>query len=152
MAPLTSRELQKMRERAAKELGFDIHRDQSAKPVTWLQKMGDRLHGTADADYNTTKGERVGSTVYREEYTAAEELQPEWMPDDCSPVCASCEVKFSMMLRRHHCRCCGMLLCSTCSPYKETIPYLGYPDTPHAGATSVVCDDILHMSMARLHG
>jgi hypothetical protein len=40
-----------------------------------------------------------------------------WTPDTFSNVCQSCQCKFTMFFRRHHCRACGALICSQCSTF-----------------------------------
>lgn len=39
-----------------------------------------------------------------------------WMLDEETTVCCVCNNKFNMLARRHHCRSCGMVVCSKCSP------------------------------------
>ena len=39
----------------------------------------------------------------------------EWMPDKDAPACLLCEKKFSIRVRRHHCRRCGAVFCANCS-------------------------------------
>ncbi|KAJ2006639.1 hypothetical protein GGI04_001812 [Coemansia thaxteri] len=39
-----------------------------------------------------------------------------WVPDSDSRVCMVCRATaFSMMVRRHHCRACGLIICYRCS-------------------------------------
>ena len=40
-----------------------------------------------------------------------------WMPDKLCKHCYSCETPFTVLRRKHHCRVCGMIFCSTCSAY-----------------------------------
>ncbi|PVV01180.1 hypothetical protein BB560_004411, partial [Smittium megazygosporum] len=42
-----------------------------------------------------------------------------WLPDQRSNYCMSCNAKFGMFLRRHHCRSCGLIFCDSCSKYKS---------------------------------
>jgi hypothetical protein len=35
-----------------------------------------------------------------------------WVPDSSSSVCSVCNVEFTFFNRRHHCRLCGLLVCS----------------------------------------
>lgn len=48
---------------------------------------------------------------------------PVWIPDDCVNACMLCLEKFTLIKRRHHCRGCGIIICSSCSPGKLQLPY-----------------------------
>ena len=37
------------------------------------------------------------------------------MPDKLCHQCSECDAKFSVFVRRHHCRICGRIFCSSCS-------------------------------------
>ena len=41
-------------------------------------------------------------------------LAPVWRPDSDVSQCMICEAEFTMMKRRHHCRNCGQIFCSSC--------------------------------------
>lgn len=41
---------------------------------------------------------------------------PEWAADKDYPACACCLRKFDQLWRRHHCRGCGIIFCSNCTP------------------------------------
>lgn len=43
------------------------------------------------------------------------ELQNTWESDEDVKQCRKCERKFSMILRKHHCRHCGLIFCDRCS-------------------------------------
>jgi hypothetical protein len=45
-----------------------------------------------------------------------------WCKDDSTESCVGCGVKFTIYERRHHCRHCGKLFCSSCSQYQSEIP------------------------------
>ena len=57
----------------------------------------------------------------KEDYEA-----PVWIPDDACERCLICHALFTFINRRHHCRHCGRVVCSACSPHKlflgETYP------------------------------
>lgn len=40
--------------------------------------------------------------------------RPVWLPDDIVPCCQLCRVDFGLLLRRHHCRYCGWVVCDSC--------------------------------------
>lgn len=56
--------------------------------------------------------------------------QPLWVRNTDRMSCNSCDMKFSLSRRRHHCRLCGDICCSECCP-KVVV------DLPDAGATHV---------------
>ncbi|MDP2436310.1 MAG: FYVE zinc finger domain-containing protein [archaeon] len=49
-------------------------------------------------------------------------VAPVWAPDQESKVCLLCEVRFTTLNRRHHCRHCGTLCCGACSSQKAYLP------------------------------
>lgn len=52
-------------------------------------------------------------------------VPPYWIPDEMTNQCMQCDTKFSLIKRRHHCRACGLLLCSGCCNQKFHLAYLG---------------------------
>ena len=57
--------------------------------------------------------------------------QAQWQPDNHVSECPGCQRRFSLFLRRHHCRCCGRIFCNCCSGY-----YLDLATTPPPQALS----------------
>ena len=47
-----------------------------------------------------------------------------WCKDEGFESCVGCGVRFTIYERRHHCRACGRLFCSSCSQYQSDIPEL----------------------------
>ena len=47
---------------------------------------------------------------------------PNWQPDSDVNECPVCGRTFSFLFRRHHCRKCGRVVCSDCSPHRITLP------------------------------
>ncbi|KAL0206786.1 hypothetical protein P9112_012497 [Eukaryota sp. TZLM1-RC] len=50
-----------------------------------------------------------------------------WKPDTSTQVCPGCGVGFNLLRRRHHCRACGEVYCSSCTQWRmilrtETVP------------------------------
>ncbi|RZC39224.1 DUF3480, FYVE, SARA and/or Mpp10 domain containing protein, partial [Asbolus verrucosus] len=49
---------------------------------------------------------------------------PLWIPDAEATSCLHCDMKFTVIKRRHHCRACGYVLCSKCCSLKFRLEYL----------------------------
>ena len=108
------------------------------REVTQLQARKAHNFGSADSGVG-----REAALVYEEE--RAHEFGPaadstlafqhaqsahdhaNWMPDEDSEVCLKCGAGFGLLWRRHHCRRCGLLFCSACTPGTRFLPHLCYP-------------------------
>lgn len=80
------------------------------------------LPSQAIEDFSINESNSTGSL------TSAPDLgrvPPYWIPDDMTNLCMQCDLKFSIIKRRHHCRACGLLLCSGCCSEKFFLHYLG---------------------------
>lgn len=55
---------------------------------------------------------------------------PNWANDS---NCQHCGIKFTMLRRKHHCRGCGSVLCSACSPHNTTMSSIS-----HNGSSNVL--------------
>uniref|UniRef100_A0A182XFE8 FYVE-type domain-containing protein n=1 Tax=Anopheles quadriannulatus TaxID=34691 RepID=A0A182XFE8_ANOQN len=66
-------------------------------------------------------------------------IQPFWVPDNSTKFCMQCNQKFSVIKRRHHCRACGQVLCSTCCCLKAKLEFLGDVEA----RVCIECDVIL---------
>ena len=54
-------------------------------------------------------------------YTLPKRVQ-QWVGDDTVSSCYNCNATFSLLFRRHHCRFCGKVFCSSCVKYSAMIP------------------------------
>ncbi|KAL5337441.1 FYVE zinc finger-domain-containing protein [Aspergillus crustosus] len=66
--------------------------------------------------------------------------RPRWQPDSEVTECPICGLAFSFWYRKHHCRKCGRVVCSSCSPHRITIPrqYIVHPPTSDHSNTSAI--------------
>ncbi|CAI5723803.1 unnamed protein product [Peronospora destructor] len=46
-------------------------------------------------------------------------LRADWVPDDARKTCAVCVKPFALRRRKHHCRRCGEVVCSSCAPARD---------------------------------
>ncbi|XP_060805069.1 zinc finger FYVE domain-containing protein 26 homolog isoform X2 [Amyelois transitella] len=66
----------------------------------------------------------------------------QWVEDYSTDRCMLCRTSiFSMIIRRHHCRRCGRLVCHACSTHRMQVPT--YP----SGVKFRVCDDCYTQTM-----
>mgnify|MGYP001025016997 FL=1 len=65
------------------------------------------------ADEELIRVEREWANLTEEEKRLGS-VAPEWISDDVAPTCMKCTLKFSLTRRRHHCRACGKVFCSSC--------------------------------------
>ena len=55
--------------------------------------------------------------------------QPHWVPDAAAASCARCGARFGLVLiRRHHCRLCGAVVCGDCSTGRTSLLGWGIED------------------------
>ena len=66
---------------------------------------------------NAESGEKEESFAVDNE----QQYAPHWIPDKKRESCMKCEKKFNVIVRRHHCRACGWLVCGDCSKYRATM-------------------------------
>ena len=77
---------------------------------SWLQDyMNAMVKLKAPTETGAEQVEGLGSSV--SELSVA----PIWRPDETSGLCSRCNVQFSLLVRRHHCRKCGNIVCDNCS-------------------------------------
>ena len=55
-------------------------------------------------------------------HTPRDIVLPPWQPDEGVSHCPICASRFTWLLRKHHCRKCGRVVCANCSPHRITIP------------------------------
>lgn len=48
---------------------------------------------------------------------------PAWVRDEAVSMCMLCDVMFTKLRRRHHCRACGRVVCGNCSGYKAALEF-----------------------------
>ena len=51
-------------------------------------------------------------------FTVPARMPVTWIPDCRVRRCFGCNIEFSMLRRKHHCRSCGRIFCHSCSSYR----------------------------------
>lgn len=70
------------------------------------------------------EGERSFLPPLSEEEQMLGKVKPFWVPDEDALACMLCFGRFTVLKRRHHCRACGKVLCSSCCNQKAPLPCL----------------------------
>ena len=63
----------------------------------------------------------VGSTLRAAPERPEKPRPGRWMDDGESSICCGCGSPFTLLRRRHHCRCCGRLFCDACSSLRAPL-------------------------------
>eukprot|EP01114_Cavostelium_apophysatum_P012410 TRINITY_DN2770_c0_g1_i5.p1 TRINITY_DN2770_c0_g1~~TRINITY_DN2770_c0_g1_i5.p1 ORF type:complete len:1148 (-),score=226.16 TRINITY_DN2770_c0_g1_i5:60-3503(-) len=79
-------------------------------------KRGSRRDSSSD--FHREEGEMAGSFWLSK--------APIWVPDEEAHNCRLCDVSFSRFRRKHHCRNCGNIFCSSCCNQKLPIQRFGF--------------------------
>eukprot|EP00475_Leptophrys_vorax_P010624 TRINITY_DN17204_c0_g3_i2.p1 TRINITY_DN17204_c0_g3~~TRINITY_DN17204_c0_g3_i2.p1 ORF type:complete len:322 (+),score=41.20 TRINITY_DN17204_c0_g3_i2:408-1373(+) len=69
-----------------------------------------------------------------------------WEPNEKANNCRVCDVQFTMLNRKHHCRRCGVLVCDACSQSRDFI------SKAKTGSKVRICDDCMGIPHASLGG
>ncbi|XP_014469473.1 PREDICTED: uncharacterized protein LOC106741712 isoform X3 [Dinoponera quadriceps] len=77
--------------------------------------------GPADEDRGASSD--VSDNSLMECNTVLGKQPPFWVPDSDAPCCMLCDVRFTVLKRRHHCRACGKVLCHKCCNMKYRLEY-----------------------------
>ena len=65
----------------------------------------------------------IRESVHMEEESTNQFTAPIWMPDISASSCLVCAVQFNIIVRKHHCRLCGFIVCNSCSRNSFFIPF-----------------------------
>lgn len=127
--PITAQPLQHNPE-LARELGFNTSTDLDTNP--WSAARDD---WQVDNDFNQVDL-HADTPHHQQQQQQTEERLPKtyvWENDLDVKECRSCRRKFGFLVRRHHCRCCGLIHCDRCSmsrAYLDTTQILQDPNGP----------------------
>uniref|UniRef100_A0A182QL36 FYVE-type domain-containing protein n=1 Tax=Anopheles farauti TaxID=69004 RepID=A0A182QL36_9DIPT len=87
-------------------------------------RMADPIQSPIAASIPTVPVPMVAPLLLSPAQAQLGKVQPFWMPDNSTKFCMQCNQKFSVIKRRHHCRACGQVLCSSCCSLKAKLEYM----------------------------
>eukprot|EP00466_Bigelowiella_natans_P019571 jgi/Bigna1/146608/aug1.118_g21316 len=89
---------------------FEVYAKSAAEFQTWMRTLADVMQHRAAAVNNQSDVSFVAPIWESDnKKTCQRQRNKKGLP---------CGTTFSFFRRRHHCRCCGVLCCSECSPYR----------------------------------
>ncbi|XP_017793357.1 PREDICTED: zinc finger FYVE domain-containing protein 9-like isoform X2 [Habropoda laboriosa] len=121
-------------EKPARPQTLDIVSTNNSNEHQALGSSNDISSGQAQLDVNGTKEEQGSSpdileNSIPESSSVLGKQPPFWVPDSDAASCMLCDVKFTVLKRRHHCRACGKVLCNKCCSMKYKLEYQGNIDS-----------------------
>ena len=85
-----------------------------------------RLNAKADAEESAGASSSATPPIVAPKPHAAAKAAPaaiigkEWKLDSSAHNCSGCDTSFTLWVRKHHCRLCGLIFCSSC--LAKTLP------------------------------
>ena len=95
---------------------ISLSSSESVSPDQW--QTNEVLHGTCQRQSESCRQQHSPFSDFSDDGAVWSRLPVSslpWDPDESQHACTSCKDVFSVFRRRHHCRKCGGLFCSTCS-------------------------------------
>jgi len=96
-------------------------------PIAQLQKFTKLVKQPEDAQkfdaqelIRVEKKKWLGLCEFTFVYLNKSSYQVGWMVDDSTNHCLSCQNSFTIISRKHHCRSCGIIICSSCCNVDST--------------------------------
>ncbi|XP_045171881.1 myotubularin-related protein 4-like isoform X2 [Mercenaria mercenaria] len=83
-------------------------------------KHGNESPGSCDLQSIQSNYSNAASDASWDQMDDPEVNVTRWVPDHMVTQCAGCEMQFTVIKRKHHCRNCGKIFCHSCC--NETIP------------------------------
>ena len=137
---------------ASPEASKTLDYDQQAKPITLkadcVSEGTIHVHSKRKAeDDNQLHAASSSVTVHWRDVFGSEWStqvpRSAWQPDGDAARCG-CGAIFGILVRRHHCRHCGRLVCAACSNHRVVLRPTDHPDSDER-SRSRVCDPCFHI-------
>ena len=83
----------------------------------------ERSEGAVTAATGAVEGAVARGSLEEEEGSeSSRSAAVAWQPDRGADACTQCATKFWILVRRHHCRACGCVVCNSCSLHRRVVP------------------------------
>ena len=92
------------------DLSFLVNCTSNAECEKWKKHLLDAIYNSeSSVENNIYQNYKWGDGAFKCVY---------WVPSSYSDACQGCKSVFSIFLRKHHCRHCGLLFCDSCTSYR----------------------------------
>lgn len=98
---------------------------QAPPPPVESSVSADISNATSTSSSDDFGASASGSSNNQPTISQLGKVQPYWIPDNVTTTCMQCQIRFSIIKRRHHCRACGQVLCSACCSMRAKLEYMG---------------------------
>jgi len=102
----------------------DIHRSAEAKPhVHVAPTVSEREVPKPDSTKTIKRAAKPSTSKFMHQMRRKILSRDFWMKDENAKVCFGCGDSFSTFRRKHHCRLCGQIFCSSCTNLVSGKPF-----------------------------
>ena len=105
-----------------------LRADNSADRDHWVSTLNKTIqdHLSRRATFSSAASFEDPNSCAKDRERILGESAPVWVPDERVTMCQRCHDDFTLLLRRHHCRACGKVVCYLCSGNKAPLKYRAY--------------------------
>ena len=89
----------------------------------WLEALNSAIEEFRSRKATFLAMDQLSGLAGGEEEHCVGDSAPVWIPDQRVTMCQACSSEFGLVVRRHHCRACGRVVCSPCSASKAPLRY-----------------------------
>ncbi|KAI8920402.1 hypothetical protein BC831DRAFT_479817 [Entophlyctis helioformis] len=126
-----------------REKSFVVYAESAELKQEWLSQLTSAISELKDAR-KTLRTPNTPDVDNIEGYKA-----PIWVPDSLANNCNVCTTEFTLFNRKHHCRACGNVVCSSCSTNAFYVPLADHDQLERC--CDVCFQDIVASGKFRVH-
>ena len=119
----------------SKQRVMDFAATSSEAMEEWIKKLEKAINELTEKRDSYRRASKI---ELMNEYELGKKA-PVWVRDEAVSMCMLCDVMFTAIRRRHHCRACGRVVCRSCSAFKAALEY----DTGKQNRVCEICHKVL---------
>nr|CCA22718.1 conserved hypothetical protein [Albugo laibachii Nc14] len=99
------------------QVSFNRHRENVTREMALKHSRSSRSRFLSASSRSLTE-----FTATKRKQFQRRSICGQWVEDDTIQICTGCEKEFTIFVRRHHCRICGLIFCGPCSRTRMVLP------------------------------